>query len=136
MARPRKTIPTLCKNAKGYLFSRSPDGAQVWFGHESKPESTKRYADWLNTIRHDQLVEDATKTPAKPQRATVNEVCLRFITEYCPRYRTGTADDRRSNRSTQWPAIAPGRRSRDPPVCALRPSVDERSGPPERTWDR
>lgn len=90
MSRPRNTIPKLCKNAKGYLFSRNPDGSQVWFGHESNPESTERYSTWLVAVRRGESVEISTKTPAKLQRATINELCLRFITEYCPRYRTSS----------------------------------------------
>ncbi|MDZ4689528.1 MAG: tyrosine-type recombinase/integrase [Planctomycetaceae bacterium] len=83
MPRPRKSIPTLSENARGYLYSRGPDGRQVWFGHKTNPESAQKYARFITAVQTGEPVQIA----APVTRPTINEVCLRFLTEHCLRYR-------------------------------------------------
>jgi len=93
MPRPRVSIPKLAENSRGYLYSRDLDGNQVWFGHKSKPEGAQRYAQFLADIQRGRDVGRPTK-PAAPSlaRPRVNEVCLRFMTDYCPRYKTSSGE--------------------------------------------
>lgn len=91
MARPKKSIPRLCENSRGYLFSRGPDGRQVWFGHKSNPEAGERYAAFLRALTTPAAVpvEDSTDS-TNSRRVTVSEVCLKFVTDHFPRYQTST----------------------------------------------
>ncbi len=103
MPRPRKSIPSLCENAKGYLYSRHPDGRQIWFGHKDNPESADKYAEFLKSLKAvaPVSVESSTKTRRTPRRPTVNEVCLKFVTEHFPRYQTSSGAESAERRCMQ-----------------------------------
>jgi hypothetical protein len=83
MPLPRKSIPALSEDARGYLYSRGPDGRQVWFGHKTNPQSAQKYAAFITAIQSGEPVAVITAT----SRPTINDVCLRFLTEHCQRYR-------------------------------------------------
>ena len=83
MPRHKSLIPRLCSNSKGYLFAKSSDGKQHYFGHESDPESRRKYAEFLNRAQ-----QAADGLPIAPKSGcSVNEVCLVFLTKYATRYR-------------------------------------------------
>ncbi len=86
MPRPRRLIPKLCENAKGYLFARGPEGRQHWFGHKSDPTSGERYAAFLSAVQRGEQAAAAKKGPSAG-RPKVNVLCLRFLTDYATRYR-------------------------------------------------
>ncbi len=86
MPRPRRLIPKLCENTKGYLFARGPDGRQHWFGHKSDATSGDRYAAFLSAVQRGEMASAARLSPPAT-RPKVNLLCLRFLTDYATRYR-------------------------------------------------
>lgn len=83
MPRPKSLIPRLCQNSKGYLFSKSDDGKQHWFGHETDPASRQKYAEFLSQYQQ----APAGISLNSKGCCSVNEVCLAFMTKYAVRYR-------------------------------------------------
>lgn len=85
MSRPRNAYPKLCTDKTGRCFCKV-DGKFVTLGRDGDPETQRRYGELLASL----ATATATKPSSGPPRSglTVNELCVKFITEVLPKYQT------------------------------------------------
>lgn len=87
MPRPKATVPAYRLHKASERAVVYIDRREVYLGPYGSPESKARYADLVaqRLAQHDHA---ASQQPA-PARSmvTVNQLCLRFLTDYCRRYR-------------------------------------------------
>lgn len=88
MGRPRSKLPKLCENARGYLFAKDLNGQQRWFGHTDDPGSRQKYADFIGEIQQGGTTTAAKQVPGNRPSKSVNELCIKFLTDHATRYKT------------------------------------------------
>lgn len=91
MSRPRNAFPKFCVDRTGRAFTKI-DGKFVTLGRGDNPDSRQRYAALLQNLATRLPVDEPSQRGGQ-YRATINEVCLRFLTDHCPRYRTSSGDE-------------------------------------------
>lgn len=86
MGRPRKSVPQYRLEKRSGCARATLNGKDYWFGEFGTPESKRRYAEFLDRLAKGEL-DAPSGSPPVGGATSVNELCLRFITDQFPKYR-------------------------------------------------
>ena len=87
MGRPRKSVPQYRLEKRSGCARCTVNGKDYWLGQFGTPESKRRYAELLDRLAKGELDAPPGTPPSTSGVVSVNELCLRFVTDQFPKYR-------------------------------------------------
>ncbi len=92
MRRLRALPASVSFDATGRAFTKV-NGKFITLGRDGDPQAKLNYATVIQQVTNGASREADAEPACVKSTAIMNEVCLRFLTEHCPRYRTSTGTE-------------------------------------------